>query len=157
MKTLGIIDIGSNSIKLIIVEIDNSSYSEIFHKKFQTRLSDFVGRETKELSSEGMKNFFGIIFTFKKFCDDYNCDEIIAVGTESLREIKNSTEIINDISVSLGVHIRLLSPTEECYLGYVSSIPKELDNYVHKSMKYYLTYHICILEFDKIPRWKCHL
>ena len=134
MKTLGIIDIGSNSIKLIIVEIDNSSYSEIFHKKFQTRLSDFVGRETKELSSEGMKNFFGIIFTFKKFCDDYNCDEIIAVGTESLREIKNSTEIINDISVSLGVHIRLLSPTEECYLGYVSSIPKELDNYVHLDM-----------------------
>lgn len=134
MKTLGIIDIGSNSIKLIIVEIDNSSYSEIFHKKFQTRLSDFVGRETKELSSEGMKNFFGIIFTFKKFCDDYNCDEIIAVGTESLREIKNSTEIINDISVSLDVHIRLLSPTEECYLGYVSSIPKELDNYIHLDM-----------------------
>ena len=64
MKTLGIIDIGSNSIKLIIVEIDNSSYSEIFHKKFQTRLSNFVGIETKELSSEGMKNFFGIIFTF---------------------------------------------------------------------------------------------
>ena len=45
MKTLGIIDIGSNSIKLIIVEIDNSSYSEIFHKKFQTRLSNSFGME----------------------------------------------------------------------------------------------------------------
>ncbi|WP_434799094.1 Ppx/GppA phosphatase family protein [Terrisporobacter vanillatitrophus] len=131
MKTLAIIDIGSNSIKLIIVEIKNNSYSEIFHKKFQTRLSDFVGRENKELSSEGMKNFFGIIFTFKKFCDDFNCDEIITVATESLRQIKNSTEIINNISNSLDVHIRILSPSEECYFGYVSSIPKDLKNYVH--------------------------
>ena len=56
MKTLGIIDIGSNSIKLIIVEIDNNSYKEIFHKKFQTRLSDFIDKENKNLSAEGMKN-----------------------------------------------------------------------------------------------------
>ena len=131
MKTLGIIDIGSNSIKLIIVEINNNIHNEIFHKKFQTRLSDFVGRENKELSSEGMKNFFGIIFTFKKFCDDFNCDEIIAVATESLRQIKNSIEIINDISNSLDVRIRILSPSEECYYGYVSSIPQDLNNYVH--------------------------
>ena len=47
MKTLGIIDIGSNSIKLIIVEINNNSYREVFHKKFQTRLSEFVGKESK--------------------------------------------------------------------------------------------------------------
>ena len=69
MKTLGIIDIGSNSIKLIIVEINNNLYREVFHKKFQTRLSEFVGKESKDLSPEGMKNFYGIIFTFKKCCD----------------------------------------------------------------------------------------
>lgn len=131
MKTLGIIDIGSNSIKLIIVEIDNSSYNEIFHKKFQTRLSDFVGSENKKLSHEGMKSLFDIIFTFKKFCDDYNCDEIIAVGTESLREMKNSSDIINYIAIYLDVHIKLLSPDEECYFGYISSIPQNLKDYVH--------------------------
>ena len=131
MKTLGIIDIGSNSIKLIIVEIDKDSHSEIFHKKFQTRLFDFVGRENKELSPEGMKNFFGIIFTFKKFCDDFNCDEIIAVATESLRQIKNSIEIIDNIYTSLDINIKILSPMEECYLGYISSIPDDLSNYVH--------------------------
>lgn len=134
MKTLGIIDIGSNSIKLIIIETDNNLYNEIFHKKFQTRLSDFVGRENKQLSTEGIKNFYGIIFTFKKFCDDFNCDEIIAVATESLRQIENSNEIINYIGNSLDIHIKLLSPNEECYLGYLSSIPKDLDNYVHLDM-----------------------
>lgn len=134
MKTLGIIDIGTNSIKLIIVEIDNNSHNEIFHKKFQTRLSDFVERESKDLSPNGMKILFGIIFTFKKCCDDYNCDEIIAVGTESFRQIKNSAEVINNISNSLDVHIKILSPDEECYLGYISSIPTELSNYVHLDM-----------------------
>lgn len=134
MRTLGIIDIGSNSIKLIVVGINNNSYEEIFHKKFQTRLSNFVGRDNKNLSSEGMKNFFGIIFTLKKFCDDYNCDEIIAVATESLRQIKNSEEIIDNISTSLDVHIKILSPDEECYFGYISSIPKESIDYVHLDM-----------------------
>ena len=131
MKTLGIIDIGSNSIKLIIVEINNNLYREVFHKKFQTRLSEFVRKESKDFSPEGMKNFYGIIFTLKKCCDKYNCDEIIAVATESLRQINNSSEIINDISTALNVNIKILSPTEECYLGYVSSIPKDLYDYVH--------------------------
>ena len=134
MKTLGIIDIGSNSIKLIIVEINNNEYKEIFHKKFQTRLSDFVGKHNKELSPEGMKNFYGIIFTFKKCCDNYNCDEIIAVATESLRQIKNSAEIISDISTTLNIHIKILSPDEECYFGYISSIPENLNDYIHLDM-----------------------
>lgn len=131
MKTLGIIDIGSNSIKLIIVEIDNNSYKEIFHKKFQTRLSDFIDKENKNLSAEGMKNFFGIIFTFKKYCDEHNCEDIIAVATESLRQIRNSSEIIEDIYKTLNLKIKILSPNEECYLGYISSIPNNLNDYVH--------------------------
>lgn len=131
MKTLGIIDIGSNSIKLMVVEINNNSYEEIFHKKFQTRLTEFTGTESKELSPEGIKSFFGIIFTFKRYCDNYNCDEIIAVATESLRQIKNSSDIVSYISKSLDVHIKILSPSEECYFGYISSIPNNLNNYVH--------------------------
>lgn len=131
MKTLGIIDIGSNSIKLIIVEIHINSYSEIFHKKFQTRLFDFVGTENKELTLEGFKNFSEILFVFKKCCDDFTCDEIIAVATESLRQIKNSKEIIDEISNSLDINIRILSPIEECYLGYISSIPVDLNDYIH--------------------------
>ncbi len=134
MKTLGVIDIGSNSIKLIIVEINQNSYREVFHKKFQTRLSKFIGRENKELSDEGMKNFFGIIFTFKKYCNKYNCQKIIAVATEPLRQIKNSQEIIDDISNTLGINIRILTPAEECYFGYFSYIPSSLDDYVHIDM-----------------------
>lgn len=134
LRSLGIIDVGSNSIKLIIVEIDNDSYQEVFHKKFQTRLSNFVDNESKELSSEGIKYFFKIIFTLKRHCDEFQCDEIIAVGTESLRQIKNSTEIINHIYKSLDVKIKILSSQEECYLGYISSIPKDLNDYVHLDM-----------------------
>lgn len=134
MKTLGIIDIGSNSIKLIIVDIDNNSHKEIFHKKFQTRLSNFVNKENKELSVEGAKDFFKIISILKRYCDDFECDEIIAVATESLRQIKNSTEIINHVYESLGIKIKVLSSKEECYFGYISSIPEDLYDYVHLDM-----------------------
>lgn len=134
MKTLGIIDIGSNSIKLIIVEINNDSYKEIFHKKFQTRLSDFVNKENKELSVEGIEYFFRIIFILKNHCADFKCNEVITVATESFRQMKNSTEIISHIYKSLDVKIKILSPKEECYLGYISSIPKDLYNYVHLDM-----------------------
>ena len=59
MKTLGIIDIGSNSIKLIIVEIHTNSYSEIFHKKFQTRLFDFVGTDYVKQNDAELSNAVG--------------------------------------------------------------------------------------------------
>ena len=134
MKTLGIIDIGSNSIKLIIVKINKNSYKEIFHKKFQTRLSEFVEKENKKLSPKGMKNFYEILSTFKKCCDQFHCDEIIAVATESLRQMSNSQEIITDIADTLNINIKILSPEEECYLGYISSIPEDLYDYVHIDM-----------------------
>jgi Exopolyphosphatase len=134
MKTLGIIDIGSNSIKLIIVELYKNSSKEIFHKKFQTRLSQFTDNEHHNLSEVGMKKYFSIIYTFKRACDQYDCDEIIAVATESLRRITNSKEIIDTISSSLDVNIRILSAQEECYLGYFSSIPDDLYDYVHIDM-----------------------
>ena len=134
MKTLGIIDIGSNSIKLIIVEVNSNSYKDICHKKFQTRLSMFVDKESKELSLVGMKQFFQVLFTFKKYCDYYNCEEIIAVATESLRQIKNSADVIDYIYTSLNIKIKILSPEEECYFGYISSIPDNLNDYVHLDM-----------------------
>ena len=134
MRTLGIIDIGSNSIKLIIVEVNSNSYKEICHKKSQTRLSMFVDKESKELSLVGMKQFFQVLFTFKKYCDYYNCEEIIAVATESLRQIKNSADIIDYIYTSLNIKIKILSPEEECYFGYISSIPDNLSDYVHLDM-----------------------
>ena len=134
MKTLGIIDIGSNSIKLIIVEINKNSYKEIFHKKFQTRLSQYMEKESKNLCEEGIKKFFNIIYTFKRACDNYNCDEIIAVATETFRQLSNSNEIIDDILSKLDVKIKILSADEECYFGYFSSIPKDLYDYVHIDM-----------------------
>ena len=132
MKTLGIIDIGSNSIKLIIVQINNdNSYNEIFHQKFQTRLSDYIEIDSKELSILGMKNLFDIIFTFRKYCDEYYCNEIISVATESFRQLKNSQYIINNIKSSLNINIKILSPDEECYYGYLSSFPSNINNYIH--------------------------
>lgn len=132
MKTLGIIDIGSNSIKLIIVQINSdNSYNEIFHKKFQTRLSDYIKTDSKELSNTGIKNFSHIMFTFRKFCDEYYCNEIIAVATESFRQLKNSQYIIKHIGTSLDINIRILSPDEECYYGYLSALPSNINNYVH--------------------------
>ncbi|MEG0856722.1 MAG: hypothetical protein RSG52_09590 [Terrisporobacter sp.] len=132
MRTLGIIDIGSNSIKLLVVKINNDkTYEGVYNKKFQTRLTDYMSEDKDELSVVGIKNFFGIISTFKVICTQFNCDEVIAVGTESLRKLKNTNQLITDIEASLNINIKVLSPDEECYYGYLSSIPSNLDNYLH--------------------------
>lgn len=132
MNTIGIIDIGSNSIKLLVVKInDDKSFESLFNKKFQIRLTDYMTSDKDELSTNGIKNFFGIISTFKILCNQFSCDEIIAVGTEALRNLKNSSYLIKDIYDSLQINIQILSPEEECYYGYLSSIPENMCNYVH--------------------------
>ncbi|MCA1622510.1 MAG: Ppx/GppA family phosphatase [Acidobacteria bacterium] len=115
MKTqkLAAIDIGSNSLKLAIVEAAASdSFTIILQDRERVRL----GHETlrnKFLSPEAINLSADAIAKFRSIAESRGVDSIIAVATASVREAQNAVEFVNEIERRTGVHIDVLSSIEE--------------------------------------------
>ena len=122
MNKIGIIDIGSNSIRLVIVQINkDNSFSVTDEIKESVRLG-------KDMTPDGGLNPFRInkaIYTlsfFKRLCIIQNITEILAVATEAVRKASNQTEFLNRVKSELSIDIRVLTGIEEAYYDYFGAI-----------------------------------
>ncbi len=122
MKRLGIIDLGSNSVRLVIIDInDNNAHHQIENLKETVRLRSGTGPDGT-LSEKGMKYAVDTIALFVNFCKARNVDHIIAVATAAVRRAPNRHVLIERIQNETGIKLRVLSGEEEAYLGYVGLI-----------------------------------
>lgn len=118
MKTqkLAAIDIGSNSLKLVIVEAAASdSFTVLLQERERVRLghdtlrSHFLSAEAIDLSS-------ATIAKFRSIAESREVDSIIAVATASVREAENAAEFVSEIEQRTGVKVDVLSSIEEARL-----------------------------------------
>ncbi len=118
MKTqrLAAIDIGSNSLKLAVVEAAASnSFTIISQDRERVRL----GQETlqnKFLSAEAIDLSVDAIARFKSIAEMREVDSLRAVATASVRQAKNATEFVRIVEERTGVYVEVLPSLEEARL-----------------------------------------
>jgi exopolyphosphatase/guanosine-5'-triphosphate,3'-diphosphate pyrophosphatase len=118
MKTqkLAAIDIGSNSLKLVIVEAAASdSFTVILQERERVRLGQDTLRN-RFLSDEAINLSAAAIAKFRAIAESRQVDSIVAVATASVREAKNSAEFVREIQARTGVTVDVLSSIEEARL-----------------------------------------
>ncbi|MEG2290484.1 MAG: hypothetical protein RSA29_08115 [Clostridium sp.] len=119
MNNIGIIDIGSNTIHLLIVNIDNKYNIKILEKdKEHLRLGAALSLD-KNISQEKIGETITIIKRYLRSCIINNVSNIIAVATEAFRAATNSDYILHLIKKHTGLSINILSQGEEAYLSYL--------------------------------------
>lgn len=122
MNKIAIIDIGSNSVRLIIVQVQSSqNFNIIYELKESVRLGKDMG-ENNRLDKTRMKKAVDTISSFKTICGAMNVDKIIAVATEAVRRASNQREFLDSILFRTGVAVRVLSGSEEAYYDYMGVI-----------------------------------
>jgi exopolyphosphatase/guanosine-5'-triphosphate,3'-diphosphate pyrophosphatase len=113
---LAAIDIGSNSIKLAVIEAAASdSFAVLMREKEVVRL----GHETLangRLSPEAIERAVNCIQRFRTTAEARQADTIIAVATASVREARNSAQFIRQVEKRTGVRVEILSGVEEARL-----------------------------------------
>ncbi|KZL90350.1 Ppx/GppA phosphatase family protein [Clostridium magnum] len=122
MKRIAIIDIGSNSIRLVLVQINKSdSFSVIDEVKETVRL----GKDMTiygGLNPSRIEKAIKTLSFFKCLCEAQGVTEIIAVATEAVRKASNQVEFINRVKSELDIEIRVLPGTSEAYYDYFGNI-----------------------------------
>ncbi len=125
--TVAAIDIGSNSIHLIVARMDKVGHLEILDTdKIGVRLGEFLLPDGN-MSAEGQKRALRTVAHMAKIAGAYGA-VIRAVATHSFREAKNHQLIMDEIFEKTGVKIELIDGVEEArlvYLGMRYSLPIE--------------------------------
>lgn len=114
-RTLAALDVGTNTIRLLIGCVRENRIRRLIAERSVTRLG-------KELTATGSLNTLSIdnsirtLKHFKLLCDDKGVDRIVAVGTSALREAGNSREFIDHAARTAGITVRVISGDEEAEL-----------------------------------------
>jgi len=113
---IGVIDIGSNSIKMIIANTDKGLTIE-------KELKDYVLLNEKKnnmLTENKMNEAITTLIKFDHECDDV--DKIIVVATEAVRSANNQQEFIDKVKQFAGLDIKVLKGEEEAYYDYFATV-----------------------------------
>ncbi|KPU42363.1 exopolyphosphatase [Oxobacter pfennigii] len=122
MKKIGIIDIGSNSMRLVVIKInDDLSYRVIDEKKETVKLGMDMTYDGNLSRDRVDKAMISLSF-FKDMCIAIGVDEIIAVATEAVRRARNQQYFVERAKDMLGIEIKVLSGKEEAFYDYFGAV-----------------------------------
>lgn len=122
MKRVSFIDLGSNSVRFVIIEInENGSYQLIYQQKESIRLSENMWEKNK-LTEEAMERAIMTLKAFAHMAEAMDSLEIYAVATAAVRLAKNGNEFLTLVKERTGIDLECIDGTEEAYLGFLGVV-----------------------------------
>ena len=109
-----VIDIGSNSVRLVIYRVEGRSIWPVFNEKVLAGLGRDL-RTTGSLHGGGMRETLIALRRFKAILESYTLERTHVVATAAIREAADGTAFADIIHEQTGFDIRVLSGAEEAY------------------------------------------
>ncbi|NJN01145.1 MAG: Ppx/GppA family phosphatase [Leptolyngbyaceae cyanobacterium SL_1_1] len=124
-RILAAIDVGTNSIHMVVVRIQPSipAFTIVDKEKDTVRLGDF--EKTGNLTDDAIRRGISALKRCKAIASSLQAEDIVAVATSAVREAGNGWEFIQRAEREVGLAINLISGTEEArriYLGVLSGM-----------------------------------
>ncbi|MBX0329302.1 Ppx/GppA family phosphatase [Oscillochloris sp. ZM17-4] len=122
MQKIGIIDLGSNTTRLIVMAYEPGSCFRLTDEVSETvRLAEGVGA-SRTLRAEPIHRAVEALSMFERFCRNTGVTQIIAVGTSAIREAQNQDVFWQALQRQTSLDLQIISAEEEAYLGYLGTI-----------------------------------
>lgn len=113
-----VIDIGSNTIRLVIYEkMNHASLKEAENIKTTARLRRYLTEEGT-LNSEGVTLLIEILQGFNEIIHFHHVEKIYCVATATIRQSKNQQEIKALVKAKTGLKMKIFSEEEEAFHGF---------------------------------------
>ncbi|VAX22978.1 Exopolyphosphatase [hydrothermal vent metagenome] len=116
------IDIGSNTVLLLIAEVDieNQKLVPLLNRYRMPRISK--GLNVSNIISEpAVASLHIVLKKYKDIIDEYNCTKVLVNATQALRVAKNSEQIIDSIKRDLEFYVNVISGDQEAYLSFLGA------------------------------------
>ena len=117
---LGVIDLGSNSLRLGIYQKEENIIKEIYRERHQVRLAEGLNTDNM-LKKEPMERTLKVFEKYREILMEQNVDDFKAIATESLRRAENASQFIACVKILTGIDIQVLKGEEEAKYGALSA------------------------------------
>ncbi|MBQ4444146.1 MAG: Ppx/GppA family phosphatase [Clostridia bacterium] len=129
VEKIAIIDLGSNTARLVLVNVYEGGFFVVFDELKETvRLGQDMDIDGF-LRPSRIEQTKKTLLMFRRFCDSNGIEKILAYATAAVRRAKNQKSFLEEVSVTCGIKLKVLTSEEEglyTYTGVINSmdIPK---------------------------------
>ena len=114
------IDCGTNSIRLLIADIDNGKLTDVVRTMVIVRLGEGVDK-TGEFSQAALTRTFAAVETFASLIAEHQPKFVRFVATSASRDVSNRDEFVDGIFSRLGIEPDVISGDEEAALSFLGA------------------------------------
>lgn len=115
---IGTIDIGTNSIRLLIAEYVNNKIENRNKYINTTRIGQGVDKDGY-ITKEAMDRNLNALKEFSDICKEQNCEAVYCMGTSALRDSKNGQEFVKKAKEMANIDVKIICGDEESNLGFL--------------------------------------
>ncbi len=122
-KRTAIIDIGSNSLSLVVYE-KSSRYAFHLIEKVRARVRIGEGAYERDgyLQDAAMDKAYGALKDFLSVAKNLKCRKILCVATSALRDAPNKKAFLKRVREELKLNIKIIDGTQEAHFGAVAAM-----------------------------------
>jgi exopolyphosphatase / guanosine-5'-triphosphate,3'-diphosphate pyrophosphatase len=117
---VAVVDIGTNTTRLLVAEVDDGEVVELERRTIITRLGQGVDASGR-LADEAMERVAEAIAGYREVIDRLGADRIVAVATSAMRDSENGPDFHDYLNRKYGVDARTISGDEEARLTFLGA------------------------------------
>jgi len=120
-KRVGVIDIGSNSLRMVVYEKTSRFAFHILHEsKSSVRLSEDAYKNDGTLQEIPMQRTFDALENFTNIISSFKVRKTLCVATSALRDAPNKKVFLQKVKNKLDLKIKIINGEKESYFGAVA-------------------------------------
>jgi len=112
---VGVVDLGTNSTRLLVAEVDDGHVEEVARHTQITRLGEGVD-ERRKLLPLPIARVRNVLADYRRELEELGAERVLAIGTSAIRDAENGEAFLGEVEWSYGFATRLLSGSDEAQL-----------------------------------------
>ena len=117
---VAVVDIGSNSTRLLITDRDGERITELVRRTEVTRLGAGVDADGR-LRDDAMERVFTTLTGYQSQIEDHRCERAVAVLTSAVRDSTNGREFADEVQRRFSLEPHVLSGDDEARLTFLGA------------------------------------
>ena len=120
-KRVAVIDIGSNSVRMVIYEKTSRFAFHLLHEeKSKVRISENAYKHDGNLQKLPMQRTFDALRDFVTISESFKVKKLLCVATSALRDAPNKKDFLKRVRDSLKLNIKIIDGEKEAYFGAIA-------------------------------------